>query len=141
MDDELAILLAKALTKQTKGQTLAAGDYEIDETITLHVHGTARKLPDVPYTPTVAIPLLATMALLLEKSGFQREVSKALLIDAMTEALNTDVIASPIVAERVRDIETAMEHVRQVTGDLPKEIRSGATNVDLTIDLLEPAAV
>ena len=141
MNDVIAVALAKALEKNAKPIKLAAGEYAVDQTITLKVTGTVKKGEDHEYTPTVDIPLLATMALLLEKSGFQRERSKALLIEAMQEALAANVEADELVAERLKDIEAAMVHVREVTEALPKKIRNGMTNVGITIVDVTPIVV
>lgn len=133
MNDVVMVALAKSLEKASKGMKLAEGEHSIDTTLTLKIRGTVKKGADNEYTPTVDIPLLSTMALLLEKSGFQREHSKALLIEAMQEALAVDVEGDEVVAERVRDIEAAMVHVREVTGALPKKTRNGPTNVAVEI--------
>ena len=134
MDALTTIALAKALTKQAADMVVGAGDYVIDRVLTIKVQGTVKKLTDVQYTPTVDIPMLPTMALLLQRMGVQREKAKEILVEVMTEALNENVQASELMAERVRDIETAMQHVVDVTSSLPKKTRAGATKVDLTIE-------
>lgn len=141
MQDAVMVALANALTKNSKPIKLAVGEHAIDTTVTLKIRGTVKKGADNDYTPTVDIPLLSTMALLLEKSGFQREHSKGLLIEAMQEALALNVEADEVVAERVKDIEAAMEHVREVTGNLPKKTRSGPTNVAVEIIDATPIVV
>lgn len=141
MNDVITVALAKALEKTAKPIKLPVGEHAINQTITLQVRGTVKKGEDHEYTPTVDIPLLSTMALLLEKSGFQRERSKELLIEAMQEALAENVEGNEVVAERVRDIEAAMVHVRQVTEALPKKNRSGITNVNVEIIDATPIVV
>jgi len=140
MNDVMLVALAKALEKTAKPIQIAVGEHVINETITLTVQGTVKKGKNHEFTPTVEIPLLTTMALLLEKSGFQRERSKALLIEAMQEALANNADSSEIVAARVRDIEAAMEHVKEVTSALPKKIRNGVTNVNVEIIDVTPVA-
>lgn len=139
MNDILAVALADKLEKDTKKVKLAPGRYDIDETVTLHITGTLTKGKDTDYTPTVKVPMLTTMALILEKAGFQRENAKILLIDAMREAMKSGTEANPVVAERVKDIEEAMTHVREVTDSLPRVPRQGATTVKVTVEELEPA--
>lgn len=141
MNDLVTMALAKTFEKQAKAIKIPAGEYAIDTTLTISVKGTVKKLDDHLFTPTVDIPLLTTMALLLEKSGFQRELSKDLLIEAMQEALAMNVEASEVVAERVKDIEAAMLHVQEVTAALPKRPRSGATYVTVQILDETPAIV
>lgn len=133
MNDLVTMALAKTLEKQAKAIKIPAGEYEIDTTLTISVKGTVKKLEDHDFKPTIDIPLLTTMALLLEKSGFQRELSKKLLIEAMQEAIGANVEASEVVAERVKDIEAAMLHVQEVTDALPRRQRNGATFVTVQI--------
>jgi hypothetical protein len=134
MNDLLKLAIAKKLEKDTKEFKPAPGIHDIDETFTVHVKGTLTKLADVEYTPTVDIPLIPTLALVLEKAGFQRELAKKLLVEAMTEALTIGEKGEH-VAERVKDIEAATAHVKEVTGALPKKTKSGATKVDIQIEL------
>ena len=114
------------------------GVHDVDGQVVVSVRGTVSKSEDVEYVPTADIPLLATLALVLEKSGFQRERSKALLVEAMTEALVAKATASSAVAARVKDIEEAMEHVRSVAESLPCKVRTGPTAVrvqgEVTVD-------
>ena len=124
----VALALARALTDSGD---IRVGTYKIDETITLHVCGTVQRRPDTSYTPTVAIPLKATMALLLQRMGCTREAAADLLVDVMTEALaaESDVHAAAGIAERIEDVESAMARVQAVTGKLPQATRKGATIV------------
>lgn len=129
--------LAKlALIKQWQKDLDAAGYvpppgyHPVNETAVVHVKGGVNKLQDEQYTPTVDIPLLPTMALLLEKCGFQRELVKDILIQSMTEAIRHQRDPHDLINGRVKDIETAMEHVREVTDALPLKTRSGKTFVN-----------
>lgn len=118
---------------------VSPGEYDFDETVTLNVKGTVVKNEPGEYTPTADIPLLATMALFLEKAGFQRELAKRLLTEAMLEALDENIQASDYVAERVKDIEAAMVHVQDIVGKLPKRTRQGGTFVNVEVNELIPA--
>lgn len=142
MNDLTMLAVTKLLAKDLGDFKAPEGVHEIDETLTIHVKATVKKSPDGLFTPTVEIPLLATMALILEKAGFMRETAKALLIDAMTEALVDASNSSDRVVERVKDIEEAMKHVQAVTAALPKKIRSGPTKVEGEVEVevveLEP---
>lgn len=138
MDDLTKLAISKSLEKSlTKGFKAEPGVHNIDEIVSIRVQGTITKGADVPYTPTVDIPMLATLAIVLEKAGFQRENAKKLLVEAMQEALAIGEQAAGSVADRVKDIETAMTHVRQITDALPKKMKSGATNVRVTFVELE----
>lgn len=137
MDNLLKLAVAKAFEKDTKDFKAAPGVHNIDTTVVLRIKGTVNKAEDRPYTPTVDIPMLTTLALVLEKAGFMREKAKTLLVEAMTEAIALGDKGSEHVAAQVKDIESAMEHVREVTGALPKKTKSGATNVKVTVEEVE----
>lgn len=137
MNDILKLALVKKWEKETKNFKPLPGVHDIDAVLQLRVTGTVAKADDVEYTPTVDIPLLSTLALVLEKAGFMREKAKALLVEAMTEALELEEKGSELVAERVKNIEEAMAHVREVTGALPKKTKSGATKVNVEVELAE----
>ena len=122
---------------EAKGFTPEPGRHTVDATVTLKVTGEVVKGEDVPYTPTVDIPLLPTLALVMEKAGFQRERAKSLLVEAMTEALANGEKGAGAVAERVKDIEVAMAHVREVTAALPQKVRTGATKVNLSVEVAD----
>lgn len=138
MLDVLKVALAKQLEKETKDIKVAPGVHNIDQVLWLRVKGNVTKAVDGEYIPTADIPLLPTLALVFEKAGFQRENAKKLLIAAMTEALSVGEQAEGPIADRVKDIETAMEHVRSVTAALPKKTRSGATKVKIEILEADP---
>jgi hypothetical protein len=147
MHDILHIAVAKLLEKQIKARNIdvPVGTVTVDETVTIHVKATVKRLADQEYTPTISIPLKATVALLLAKMGFQRDRAADLLVEAMTEALNDDVLGSEAIAARLADVDTAMERVTAITAALPKDKRKGATSVVGTIetveDVPEPASI
>lgn len=135
MHDILHVAIAKLL-KDTPD--LPVGTVEVDETVTLKVKATIRRNKDGEYTPTVSIPLKATLALLLAKMGFQRERAAELLVDAMTEALNEDRLGEETITARLADVDTAMERVQEITAALPKETRKGAVTVKGSVEVIEP---
>ena len=141
MDNALIVALAKWFKTQAENVALPVGVYPLDTDITLSVKGAVEKFEDQQYTPTVDIPLLPTLALVLEKAGFQRERAKDLLIEAMTDALNAQQEANTDIENRIKDVQTAMQHVRQVTQALPKKTRSGRTTVAVAVQEVEPVPV
>lgn len=126
-----------AIAKSIELSPLPVGRHEVHGQVTFQVDGVVIKGADTEYTPTVDIPLLSTLALVLEKSGITREHSKRLLVEAMQEAIVFNQKGSETVTERVRDIETAMAEVRQVTSALPKKTRSGATRVQAEVKVVD----
>ena len=129
--------LLTAIAKSIELSPLPVGRHEVKGQVTFQVDGVVIKGADVEYTPTVDIPMLATLALVLEKSGITREHSKKLLVEAMQEAIVLNQKGSETVAERLKDIETAMVEVREVTAALPKKTRSGATKVQAKVEVVE----
>ncbi len=139
MSKELSNLQLVALSKVIKGENsaLTAGSHEVDFIVKLHVKGEIKKGADVEYTPTAEIPLLPTMALMLEKMGFMREKAISLLIEAMKEAISEDIASKDVVESRTKDIEEAMSHVLRITAALPKKTKSGATTAKVVMNILE----
>ena len=134
MNDLVKLAVSKAFEKETKNFKAAPGSHEIDEMVILRIKGSVVKSEDVLYTPTVEIPLLPTLAIVLEKAGFQRENAKKLIQEAMVEAINNAEKAEDYLAERLKDIETAMSHVKEITAALPKKTKSGATRVQVEVE-------
>jgi len=130
----LKLAIANSFGKDTKEFKATPGTHNVDQVVTLRIKGQIKKALDGEYTPTVDIPLLPTLALLLEKSGFQRELSKKLLVEAMTEALSWGDKASEDIESKTKDIQEAMAHVREITNKLPKKTKSGATTVKVSIE-------
>lgn len=139
MTDAMKAMIAKFIAA---GVDLPAGtDEMIDETVTLHVKGTVKRGQDGEYTPTISIPVKATLAILLERMGFQRDYAAELLVECMTQALNEETQAAPIIAERLKDIDAAEERVRAVLEALPKATRRGATTMRGTVTVVEELVV
>lgn len=134
MENILLVALAKKLEKMSEDVVIAPGDYQIDQTITLRITGTVKKGKPTEAAPTVKIPLLATMAILLERMGFQRERASEMISECMTEAMTTNVIASEIIVARIKDFEKAEELVKKTIAEMPKMPKAGPTNVKVEIE-------
>lgn len=85
------------------------------------------KKPDTEKTPTVSIPLKATLALAMQKAGVQRDNIARILMEAMTEALALGEQGEARIADQLADVDAAMERVSAITEALPKTKVSGAT--------------
>lgn len=110
---------------------LPCGTVRIDETITLRVCGTLEKGADEEYTPTISVPVKALAAALLERMGATREAGIAMLVAAITDALNSDRKAAGTITERMRDAEAAFKMVNdRLLATLPKSTRTGKTRWD-----------
>lgn len=133
----LAKAIEKAVSKPAKGVVLAVGAHEIDETLTVHVKGTLKKGEDTTYTPTADIPLKAALALVLEKAGVTRDAAAAMLVSAMTEALEGDTSKNAAILERVKDVDAAMERVTSAAAALPAKPRKGAITGKVELEILD----
>ena len=139
MNDILLTAMAALLSKMAKSAgPLDPGSYVVDETVTLRLCGTVDKGDDEIYTPTVDIPLLAVLALFIDGlrgrvQTIQVETIMEILTDAMVAAIAADVKGDKEIAARIRDINTAMERVREMTAALPQKTRTGKTRVDATL--------
>jgi len=143
------VALANALDKQAKPikGNLSPGIHIVDEIITVRVTGKITKGEDVDYTPTAEIPILPVLAILIEKSGAVGINLANMVSDAMTEAILygkdrenldgerlPDMSSREAIEARLKDLETVMEKVRKVTGDLPLKTKSGGTRCKVTVE-------
>lgn len=137
--EDLAIskVITAAAVKAAR-ERLAVGVHDVD--ITVRVKGSLDIRPDEQFIPTVEIPLLATMALFVRKSGIMREHVLELLKESMTEALErgekgiekTATVLAPLEEETV--IRDAMNAVKATIAQLPLQTRKGKVLPHLTIE-------
>jgi len=121
-----AQLLAK--DSEVAGFALEPGRYEFDGTITLKITGEVLRSKDGEYTPTADIPLVPTLALLLQRAGVTREASEALIIECATEALEAGTEVTGEMAKRIQDAKETLAALRaRLSARLPKKTRKGAT--------------
>jgi hypothetical protein len=141
MNSVLTTAIAKHFDKLAKTMPIAPGAYEIDTVVTLEIKGSLKKGNPTLATPTVEIPLISTMALLLKKMGFQREKAAEILRECMTESLQMkenpqpdDKTSAELIAERIADAEAAIAFVKEsVLQRLPKQPKAGPTNVTVVV--------
>jgi len=136
MCDNLMALIGKAL-KDEEVQ-LEPGRYEFDEVVTLHVSGSVKKENDTLCSPTVSIPLIATLALFWEKSGITQDHALRMLKEAISEALSAGKDTSEEIQSRMKHVEKAIQTVKEgLLDQLPKVKRCGRLiTKDLRVELL-----
>lgn len=134
MQDITKLAIAKVLEKEIKSMRLLPGTHTVNEIIRISVQGEVKKGDDTEYTPTVEIPLLPTLALLLEKMGFIRGAAERMLTEAMVEAIQLNDSPTAAIEERMTHINEAMNRARSIVGSLPRRVRQGATKVNVTIE-------
>lgn len=130
-------VMSKLFTKRAIGLVNTVGNHAIDQTFVVRLKGTVVKSADYMRQATVEIPLLATLAMVLQRSGIQRETMQTILVECMNQAINNDLEASELIAERTKDIQTAMATVREMIGKIPKVLCSGPTAVNVEMEVVE----
>jgi hypothetical protein len=137
------IALANRLEKMAKPLkgNLTPGVHLVDETVTIKVSGQVTRGEDTTYTPTAEIPILATLAIFIEKTGIVSGNVAAMLAEAMNEAYEYNSDADgytgnrEAIEERLKDIDATMERVRtEITDKLPEKDRNGSTTVKVTME-------
>lgn len=142
MDAVLLTAMNAVLAKLAKANgPLAPGNYAVDETVTIRLAGSVDKAEDEVYTPTIAIPVKAVLGTLLPRLGATREAGMAVLIEAMTEAVNLDVKGDSTLKARMKDVDAAMAQVESVLDALPPKTRTGKTFVDATLAVVPTATL
>lgn len=122
--------------KPLKGN-LRKGEHLIDETLVLKVKGVIKKGEDVEYTPTIKIPMLATLALFIEKSGIVGDNISNMLVESMNEALEMKDEVKSIIEHRLKDITAAEKRVQELTKKLDLATRNGSCNVKIECKSVE----
>lgn len=107
---------------------IPSGDYLINRVYA--VNGVMKVGEDYDTTPTVHIPLKATLAILLQRMGFQRYKALKIISECVTEAILNNEQANntmPIIEAMLEEVE------KNLIAKLPKAKRKGAVNLDVTV--------
>jgi len=126
-------MLEAILAKKWKNETvdLGTGRHWIDDEIVVRVTDSVEKCDDQLISPTVSIPLIPTLALLIEKMGVTREHALSMLREALTDAMADGVNEDASINQRISDVEKAVTTVRkELIDQLPKMKRSGRLVLD-----------
>ncbi len=121
------------MQKKWKNETvdLEAGRHWIDDEIFVRVSGTVEKREDQFISSTISIPLILTLALLIEKMGITRDHALRMLRQSITEAMIAGVSDNACIKERITDVEKAVGTVRkELIDQLPKMKRCGSLVLD-----------
>ena len=148
------IALAAHFTKLAKPlkKSITPGNHLVADSVVIQVNGSVLRSEDEEYTPTTEIPILATLAIFIEKSGIVADNVSAMLLESMQEAIlhdkgeetaadGGDKTATALIETRLRDIERAMERVRELTDALPLKERAGKTTVKVNVSEARFASV
>ena len=140
MNNIETLALANAVTdKQCKmvRAEVEPGQYTID--MMIHISGIMTVGADYPTTPTVSIPLIETIALLLKRMGFQRDKAMELLREIMTEAIELKGKGKGALIAIFPELESTIEQIKtELLSQLPEANRKGPVKFQATIVEPEP---
>jgi hypothetical protein len=129
---DLQKLALSKLDIEVNRRNISPGRYPL-QPFTIEVSGELVVSEDEPYTPTVNIPLIPTVALALKKMGVQRGHFLKVMREAVTEVLlqDTEMRRQLIAQSGLAEFEDDFR--RQVLANLPKPTRAGKVNTELTV--------
>jgi hypothetical protein len=106
---------------------LAAGEYHVPSFTVTVKGGNIVVGDDEPYTPTVSIPLLATLTVALHR---QRDGIASIIVGAATEAINTDRKVGGEIADLLDYVEEEVKALQaRLSANLPDKVRAGKVKV------------
>ena len=124
METQLKALLVKAWKNESL--ELTEGTHYFDDVLVVRLSGTVEKKADQMINSTVSIPLIPTMALLLEKCGINKDESISMLREAITEAMTERVKEDNHIQACIDDVQAAIKSVKtDLIAQLPKMHRAG----------------
>lgn len=133
MDTLLATALKSCFEKLIKKlPTLSAGNYRVDETVTIRIVGDVNKSPDEDYIPTTSIPYKKAFEMFLARMGIQREAAMEALVQSMTDAVN-GVCPADIGLDNYINVDEVEKVVQEGLAAMPTKVRTGKTFVDCTV--------
>ena len=125
------ILIAKATATAAKGDKLAAGLHSVPAFTVSVAGGELSVSEDEDYTPTVSVPLLATLTIALHRAGFQRDGIAALIVDAASIAIGTGAKVGDELETTIAYVATEVKALQaRLASDLPKKTRKGKVRVN-----------
>lgn len=107
------------------------GSYPVD--FKVRITGTVKVGEDSEKAPTARIPHLATMALFVNRMGFQRERAAAILFECMQEAITMDKDSRETLLNNFPEIRDCEEGLRAMMRSLPPIKERGHVTTKLVI--------
>lgn len=135
MQDTVTVALSQLIKKAALDAARAAlsdGRYQVDTTV--RVCGSLVIDPDCQISPTVSVPLKATLALFIRYAGITRETAIAHLTRAMTEAIQSGSKGEDALLAQCPAVEQTLATVQdRVLSTLPKVTRKGRVRAFLEV--------
>ena len=121
------VVEAAAAKFMASASGLPPGEYDLDGmVITIRLSGKAKKGEKVEYIPKAEIPVVAALALALQRAGVQREGTIDAIVAAMIEAVEAAAKGEEYIKLLTKDVEAATEFVNRKLDAMPKKTREGA---------------
>jgi len=125
------VLVARATAKAAKGDKLAAGLHNVPSFTVTVAGGELSVSEDETYTPTVSVPLLATLTIALHRAGFQRDGIATIIVDAASIAIGKGGKVGDELETTIAYVQTEVKALQaRLSADLPKKIRKGKIRVN-----------
>jgi hypothetical protein len=140
MNENAKALLAKCWKNEKL--SLETGTHMIDEIVSFRISGAVEKKEDQFVAPTVSIPWVAAVGLLLEKIGVSSDDAVESLGEAIEEAMTEGKDTERNIQNRMDDVEKAITLVREkLLQQLPKKKRAGSViTKDVVVETIETPA-
>jgi len=107
------------------------GTYPVD--FKVHIKGTVKVGEDSEKAPTARIPHLATLALFINRMGFQRERAAAILFECMQEAITMDKDSRETLLNNFPEVRDCEEGLRAMMRSLPTIKERGHVTTKLVV--------
>lgn len=124
---------------------MPAGEYSVDQIITLRVKGNVRKGEDFPRPATVSIPFKSVLALFADRvTGIVQENQKEkvfqMLVESMQDCMNNSDEKVEKIKALMKNLEASEKAVKEkLIQKLPEQTVSGLTTIgkDFIVEVLQ----
>ena len=136
LSDTQFVALSKAFASEARRRkaSLPSGLHRVDPcTITVQ-SGSVSVGQDENYTPTVSIPLLDTMVIGFHRAGFQREGIAQIILDAASDALNSDNRVGDELKTTISYVQREVKELQaSLSANLPTKVRKGKVKANINL--------
>jgi len=125
------VLVARATAKAAKTDKLAPGLHNVPSFTVTVAGGELSVGEDESYTPTVSVPLLATLTIALHRAGFQRDGIATIIVDAASIAIGNGNKVGDELETTIAYVQAEVKALQaRLSADLPKKVRKGKVRVN-----------
>lgn len=126
----------KAIVANLEVGDVPVGLHTFDELVELRIRGAAKRAPNMFIKPTVKLPLLDVLAVVMAKAGIMGPIILSLLRDAAREA--ADDVKKRTVGEYIETTKKAIRTVQdELIDGLPKMEKPGLFTGQVEVELVK----